>query len=77
MILGLLSATGYLLFPLIMIALYVQLRRTTQVTILFATFGSAIATVSVLFILGWELKILLFYTLSRTLYAVLVIMIAR
>lgn len=68
---------GDLIFPLLLIALNVQMRRIPEASIFVATFGSAIATVAVLFEVDWVLKILVFYTLSSALYALFAVMIAR
>lgn len=68
---------GHLLFPLLMIALSVQLRRIPEAAIMLATFGSVIIAMAALFVCCWEMKVVLFFSLTRLIYAAFAIMIAR
>ncbi|KAL8273261.1 hypothetical protein Esti_002762 [Eimeria stiedai] len=68
---------GYQIFPLLIIALSVQLRRVPEFAIVLASSGSTLMTVFILFSRGLELKVLLFFTLSRALYGAFALMIAR
>lgn len=68
---------GHLILPLFSIALTVHLRRIPEVAILFTCIGSAVVTVVTLTFVGWDYKIMAFFMLGRTLYALFVIMVAR
>ncbi|KAL8431540.1 hypothetical protein Efla_000586 [Eimeria flavescens] len=68
---------GCQIFPLLIIALSVHLRRIPQIAICFGTFGAACSNIFILCSMGLELKVLLFFTLSRALYGVFALMIAR
>ncbi|CDJ34339.1 uncharacterized protein EMH_0061460 [Eimeria mitis] len=68
---------GHLILPLFSIAVTVHLRRIPEATILVISVGSALVTIVVLSVVGWEFKIAAFFMLSRTLYALFSIMLVR
>ncbi|OEH79090.1 hypothetical protein cyc_06456 [Cyclospora cayetanensis] len=68
---------GQLLYPMLMIPLTVHLRRVPEATVLVICFGSAIVTVCIMSLAGMDFEILVFLMLSRLLFALFTIMIAR
>lgn len=68
---------GHLILPLFSIAVTVHLRRISEATILIISVGSALVTIVILSVVGWEFKIAAFFMLSRTLYALFFIMLVR
>ncbi|CDJ49166.1 hypothetical protein, conserved [Eimeria brunetti] len=68
---------GHLILPLFSIAVTVHLRRIPEATILLISVGSALVTIVVLSLVGWEFKIAAFFMLIRTLYALFSIMLVR
>ncbi|XP_026192808.1 uncharacterized protein LOC34622619 [Cyclospora cayetanensis] len=66
-----------LLYPMLMIPLTVHLRRVPEATVLVICFGSAIVTVCIMSLAGMDFEILVFLMLSRLLFALFTIMIAR
>ncbi|CDJ49164.1 hypothetical protein, conserved [Eimeria brunetti] len=75
-ILGLMLG-GQLFFPLFSIALTVHLRRIPEAVILIISVGSALVTSVTLSAKGWEIRVVGFYTLSRSVYASFAIMLVR
>ncbi|CDI87815.1 hypothetical protein EPH_0062040 [Eimeria praecox] len=68
---------SHLVLPLFSVATTVHLRRVPELAILITAFGSAILTVVTLTFLGWDFRVMGFFMLGRTLYALFVIMVAR
>ncbi|CDJ49165.1 hypothetical protein, conserved [Eimeria brunetti] len=68
---------SHLVLPLFSVALTVHLRRIPELAILFTSIGSAVVTVVILTFVGWDFKVMAFFMLGRTLYAIFVIMVAR
>ncbi|CDI87325.1 hypothetical protein, conserved [Eimeria praecox] len=68
---------SHLVIPLFTVALTVHLRRIPELTIIIASFGSAVFTVVTLALVGWDFKVMAFFMLSRSLHALFVIMLAR
>ncbi|CDI75439.1 hypothetical protein EPH_0041070 [Eimeria praecox] len=68
---------SHLVLPLFSVAITVHLRRVPELAILIIAFGSAILTVVTLTFLGWDFRVMGFFMLGRTLYALFVIMVAR
>ncbi|CDJ37003.1 hypothetical protein, conserved [Eimeria tenella] len=68
---------GHLILPMFIVALTVHLRRIPEATILFTSATSAVVTVVILSIVGWEFKVVAFLMLSRIQYSLFAIMVAR
>ncbi|CDJ34340.1 uncharacterized protein EMH_0061570 [Eimeria mitis] len=68
---------SHLVLPLFSLALTVHLRRIPEVSILLTSIGSAVVTVVTLTFVGWDFKVVAFFMLSRTLYALFFIMVTR
>lgn len=71
------TRAGHLILPMFIVALTVHLRRIPEATILFTSATSAVVTVVILSIVGWEFKVVAFLMLSRIQYSLFAIMVAR